>query len=185
MPEDADPDQSIVVALGSNLPGRFGDSQWLLEAALQVLAADAMDVLAVSSWWRSTAWPDPAAPPFLNGVALGRSDLAPDDLLAVLRRIETAFGRTRDAPNASRTLDLDLIACGRIEIDRPGLVVPHPRARERQFVMGPLAEIAPGWRHPTSGETARELAAQSSVGQDSAPVAQGHAALHKSSRVAI
>lgn len=76
----------------------------------------------------------------------------------------------RARKNAARTLDLDLIAHGRVLMDQPELVIPHPRAHERLFVMGPLAEIAPDWRHPGLGLTARQLADQSSVGLDARPV---------------
>jgi len=72
--------------------------------------------------------------------------------------------------NAPRTLDLDLIAYGRQVSEGPGLVVPHPRAAERLFVMGPLAEIAPSWRHPLTGRTAAELAASATVGRDARPL---------------
>jgi 2-amino-4-hydroxy-6-hydroxymethyldihydropteridine diphosphokinase len=83
---------------------------------------------------------------------------------------EQAFGRIRGAPNASRTLDLDLIAHGRTVSADPNLTLPHPRAHERLFVMGPLAEIAPDWRHPVLGATASELAAGASVGRDARPI---------------
>lgn len=89
--------------------------------------------------------------------------------MAKLLAIEARFGRTRGLPNAPRTLDLDLISLGPAVIDEPGLVLPHPRAHLRWFVMGPLAEIAPEWRHPASGLTAAELAASARVGADSAP----------------
>ena len=88
---------------------------------------------------------------------------------AALGRIEDAFGRRRSVRNAPRTLDLDLIAYGRSSGDLEGLILPHPRAAERRFVMGPLAEIAPDWRHPTGGRTARELAASASIGSDARP----------------
>lgn len=97
--------------------------------------------------------------------------LAPRDLLAASLELEARFGRTRSAPNAARTLDIDLIAYGRQVIDEPGLMVPHPMAHERLFVMGPLAEIAPDWAHPTLGATAAELASEAVVGADAQPVA--------------
>lgn len=78
------------------------------------------------------------------------------------------MGRERWARNAPRTLDLDLIAHGRRVLDEPGLVVPHPRAHERLFVMGPLAEIAPDWRHPVLEKTAAELVSATTVGRDAA-----------------
>jgi 2-amino-4-hydroxy-6-hydroxymethyldihydropteridine diphosphokinase len=89
----------------------------------------------------------------------------------MLMEVEGEFGRRRGEANAPRTLDLDLIAYGREVIDRPGLIVPHPRAHERLFVMGPLAEIAPDWRHPVSVLTARDLAARAAVGRDATPFA--------------
>jgi 2-amino-4-hydroxy-6-hydroxymethyldihydropteridine diphosphokinase len=108
-------------------------------------------------------------PDYLNGLVVVETALSPHQTLAALRRIEAAFGRRRDASNAPRTLDLDLIAHGRLVLDEPGLTLPHPRAHERLFVMGPLAEIAPEWRHPVLGETAAELARGAGVGIDAGP----------------
>lgn len=90
--------------------------------------------------------------------------------MAALASIESDFGRTRGPVNAPRPLDLDLVAYGRLRLATPGLVVPHPRAHERRFVMGPLAEIAPSWTHPVSGKTAAHLATRAKVGADAAPV---------------
>jgi 2-amino-4-hydroxy-6-hydroxymethyldihydropteridine diphosphokinase len=84
--------------------------------------------------------------------------------------VEAAFRRERRARNAPRTLDLDLVAHGRTVIEAPGLTLPHPRAHERLFVMGPLAQLAPGWRHPISGRTAQALACDATVGRDARPV---------------
>ncbi len=84
--------------------------------------------------------------------------------MQALLEVERTFGRTRGAPNAPRTLDLDLIALGRSVIGESGLTVPHPRAHERLFVMGPLAEVAPQWVHPVLGRTARALAADARIG---------------------
>jgi 2-amino-4-hydroxy-6-hydroxymethyldihydropteridine diphosphokinase len=164
-------DEAVVVALGSNLKGEYPSVQALLEAALDRFAAEGLNLLARSSWWRSAAWPDPSAPAYLNGVAVVETTSGPLATLAALRRIEAAFGRERGAANASRTLDLDLIAHARTVMDTPDLVLPHPRASERRFVMGPLAEIAPAWIHPVAGGSAAELAARATVGVDAAPVA--------------
>ena len=157
-----------MVALGCSLAGAYPSREALLDAAVEALASEGLKVAACSSWWTSAAWPDPTAPAYLNGVALVETALLADAVLAALHRIEARFDRRRGQPNAPRTLDLDLVAHGRT-ISEDGLVVPHPRARERLFVMGPLAEIAPGWRHPVGGRTAGELAAEATVGTDAAP----------------
>ncbi len=163
-------DEATIVALGGNLALDGAPVQAVLEAALARFPAAGLEVVARSGWWRSAAWPDPAEPPYINGVALVRTDLSSLDILDALLQIEAAGGRRRGEANAARTLDLDLIARGREVLDLPGLVLPHPRAAERRFVMGPLAEIAPDWRHPVSGRTAAELARSASVGADAAPI---------------
>ena len=163
-------DEAVIVALGGNMAGDFGSSEALLEAALAGLAEAGLPILLRSSWWRSAAWPDPNAQEYRNGVVLVEAQLSPQDLIQTLFMIEARFGRARGARNASRTLDLDLIAYGRLVSDDPALTLPHPRAHERLFVMGPLAEITPRWRHPVLGRTAEQLAAAATVGRDATPV---------------
>jgi len=162
-------DNAVVVALGSNLKGGFSSVQDLLDAALADLPAAGLVVARRSSWWRSASWPDRAKPDYLNGVILVETMLDPHATLRSLREIEAQYGRLRDQPNAPRTLDLDLIAHGRTVLDDEVLTLPHPRAAGRLFVMGPLAEIAPDWLHPTLGLTAQALAASASVGRDAHP----------------
>ena len=162
-------DDAIIVALGCNDCGVWRDCREALEAALARFRAEGIDVVARSSWWWSAAWPDANDPAFLNGVVIIRTEYDPHELMAALGRIEEAFGRQRGAANAPRTLDLDLIAYGRRSGDLDGLILPHPRAAMRKFVMGPLAEIAPGWLHP-DGETAEALAARASIGKDASPL---------------
>ena len=164
-----DLDAAVIVALGCNDKGAWRDCREALEAALARFRAEGIDVLLRSSWWRSDAWPDPEDPPFLNGVTIVRTAHDPHALMAALGRIEEAFGRRRGARNAPRTLDLDLIAYGRLSGDLDGLILPHPRAAERRFVMGPLAEIAPGWEHPAGGRAA-DLAETAAVGRDATPI---------------
>lgn len=159
------------MALGSNLPGPYTSREALLEAALAALPDVGLTVVARSTWWTSAAWPDPAGPEYLNGVAIVTTDLSPTDTLAALHGVEERFGRARGAANAPRTLDLDLIAHGRTVLDGD-LVVPHPRAHDRLFVMGPLAELASAWVHPVSGEPAFRLAANASVGRDARSIAK-------------
>ena len=162
-------DDAVLIALGSSLAGRFASREALLEAALDNFPPAGLKLVKRSTWWRSASWPDPIQPDYINGLVLVETALSPAEILAVLRRIEIDFGRRRDTPNAPRTLDLDMIAHGRTVLDEPGLTLPHPRAAERLFVIGPLAEIAPDWRHPVTGELARDLAAKATVGADARP----------------
>ena len=163
-------DDTVVVALGSNRKGEFESSKALLAAALEAFEPAGLRVLKASSWWRSASWPDPTRPDYLNGVALVETRFAPRAVLTALQGLEARFGRRRGVPNAPRTLDLDLVAHGRAVIAEPGLVLPHPRAAERLFVMGPLAEIAPDWLHPVLGERAEALAARARIGADARPI---------------
>jgi 2-amino-4-hydroxy-6-hydroxymethyldihydropteridine diphosphokinase len=160
----------VVLALGGNLAGDYPSLQALLEAALSSFPRAGLRMLRRSGWWRSAAWPDPTEPAYLNAVAIVETGLSPSEVLAQVLALEAAFGRERGAANAPRTLDIDLIAYGRQVIAAPGLMVPHPRAAERRFVMGPLAEIAPDWVHPSLGKTAVELAASATIGGDAQPV---------------
>ena len=169
-------DQAVIVALGSNLAGEFASREALLEAALEVLASPALRVTRVSGWWQSAAWPDPSQPSYLNGVAMIETSFSLRQTLTALHAVEERFGRTRRNPNAARTLDLDLIAYGREVVDDGDVIVPHPRAAERLFVMGPLAELAPDWVHPVLGETAEVLAGRATVGLDAAPIAAARTA---------
>jgi 2-amino-4-hydroxy-6-hydroxymethyldihydropteridine diphosphokinase len=147
---------SIYIALGANLPGPAGPPRATLEAALARLEAAGVHVVRRSRWYRSPAWPDPADPEFVNAVAEVETPLSPEALLALLHEIEAALGRRRAAPNAPRALDLDLLDHGgAVQAGPPAL--PHPRLHRRGFVLLPLADIAPGWRHPVSRRSVGEL----------------------------
>ena len=159
-------DNAVIVALGSNLKDGYLSCSALLDAALGRFPAVGITAVRRSSCWRSAAWPDPALPDYVNAVSLVETALAPHALLAALIALEAAFGRRRGQPNAPRTLDLDLIAFGRLAVNEPSLILPHPRCQDRRFVMGPLAEIAPAWRHPITQQTATDLAARAPVGVD-------------------
>lgn len=166
-------EDAVLIAVGSNLGGRFGSSAAAVLRAMERLAEQGFRAMARSSLWRSASWPDPALPDYINAVAIVETPLGPAEALRELQAIERTFGRDRAgaaAANAPRVIDLDLIAHGRLVMDAPGLILPHPRAAERLFVMGPLAEIAPDWRHPISGETAAALSAAASVGRDARPL---------------
>ncbi len=99
-------------------------------------------------------------PLFLNAVVIGTTTLEARTLLGHLLAIEREFGRERPYPGAARTLDLDLILFGDEVIDEPGIQVPHPRFRDRFFVLGPLAEVAPDLRDPITGQSVAELLRQ-------------------------
>lgn len=167
--DDLDLDTAVIVALGCNDKGVWSSCREALEAALARFRSEGIDVVVRSSWWASQAWPDPSDPPFLNGVVFVRTAHDPHALMAALGRIEEAFGRRRMGANAPRTLDLDLIAYGRAQGDCEGLILPHPRAAERLFVMGPLAEIAPEWEHPVLSHRADALARTATIGRDARP----------------
>jgi len=149
----------IVVALGANLPSAVGPPEVTIRAALAALAKRGAAPKAVSHLWRTPAWPDGRDPPFVNAAADIATALAPEALLMLLHDIETEFGRDRSAGrNAPRPLDLDLIDYnGRVQAGPPEL--PHPRMAERGFVLVPLKDIAPDWRHPVSGKTIDALIA--------------------------
>jgi len=171
-------DEAVVVAFGSNLAGEYGSSCAVLDRALQAFVQIGLIVKAKSSIWRSRAWPDPTKPEYFNAVAIVETASSPRELLQALHDLEARFGRERKTANESRVLDLDLIAVGRMVCDEAALVLPHPRAADRRFVMGPLAEIAPDWRHPANGYPADMLAVSATVGCDAEPSLPS-SALHK------
>jgi 2-amino-4-hydroxy-6-hydroxymethyldihydropteridine diphosphokinase len=144
------------IALGSNI----GDREAHLAFAVARLSSLLSNLR--QSRWHDTApvGVSPGQPRYLNGVVVGDTPLTARELLNELLAIEAAAGRTRPSPQAPRTLDLDLILFGNERIREAGLVVPHPRFRERLFVLEPLAEVAPGWIDPDSGEAVSALLQQ-------------------------
>ena len=145
---------SVAIALGSNV----GDREAHLAAAVQCLH-DLLSEMRVSAW-RETE-PVGVAPQrdFINGALVGKTALTPRELLDELLRIERERGRVRPYEGAPRPLDLDLILFDGEVIDEPGLRVPHPRFRDRLFVLEPLAEIAADWIDPETGQTVAALLA--------------------------
>ena len=141
------------IALGSNL----GDSLTILEDALKTLAQTPGIALESSSSWYQTAPIGPPQPDYLNGCALLKVQLNPEQLLATLLEVEKQFGRVRTQRWGPRSLDLDLLLFDRIILETPKLQIPHPRMRERAFVLVPLAEIAPDWIDPGSGKAIAQL----------------------------
>ena len=155
----------ILVALGANLPtARHGSPAEGLDAALTVLAEHGVRPVARSRWYRSAPVPPSEGPWFVNGVVRVETTLSPVPLMTRLLAVEAAFGRTRSVAGAARPLDLDLLDYGGQVIhhdggDGPALVLPHPRLAERAFVLAPLIEVAPDWRHPVTGASVATLLA--------------------------
>jgi 2-amino-4-hydroxy-6-hydroxymethyldihydropteridine diphosphokinase len=160
----------ILIALGANLPSPAGGPQQTLEAALGRLEASGVHIVARSRWYRTAPVPISDQPWFVNGVAQVETRLEPAALLALLQQVEEEFGRQRTVRNAARTLDLDIVDYdGRVE-NTPELTLPHPRMQQRVFVLCPLVEIAPVWRHPTLGKTVASLISALSPEQKAEPL---------------
>ncbi|MDE2135597.1 MAG: 2-amino-4-hydroxy-6-hydroxymethyldihydropteridine diphosphokinase [Alphaproteobacteria bacterium] len=148
----------IVISLGANLDSTAGTPAQTLVAAMQSLIRNSVKVETVSNFYATPAWPDPSDPPYVNAVIKVCTDRSPAALLDVLHTVEISYGRTRGEKNAPRTLDLDLIDYdGRAERGPP--ILPHPRMAARAFVLIPLADVAPDWRHPVTGRSIAELIA--------------------------
>ena len=149
----------ILIGLGANLPSAAGAPEKTLRAALAALAENGVEIAAVSYFYRSQAWPDASDPPFVNAVARVMTTDDPRSLLNFLHAVENNFGRTRGEKNAPRTLDIDVLDFnGRVESGPPQL--PHRRLAERAFVLLPLRDVAPDWRHPVSGKSVDALIAE-------------------------
>jgi 2-amino-4-hydroxy-6-hydroxymethyldihydropteridine diphosphokinase len=146
------------IALGSNVAGRFAAPDAAVEAAMATLQGIEIKLISRSRLYRSAAWPDPTDPEFVNAMISVETSLAPDALLARLHAVEAEFGRVRRQVNAPRTLDLDIVDyAGRISASGESPILPHPRLADRAFVLLPLAEIAPDWRHPVTGKAIGDL----------------------------
>lgn len=166
-------DRTALVALGANVDSRLGAPAETLRAALHEIERALGPVTGKSRLWRTPAFPPGSGPDYVNAAAAVATALAPEAVLAALHRIEAEFGRIRAERWGARGIDLDLLALD--DLVRPdaatqtlwrdlpaaeqrrsapdGLILPHPRLQDRAFVLVPLAEVAPGWRHPLTGRT--------------------------------
>ena len=153
--------QHYLIALGSNQPHhRHGNPRRVLTAALGKLNKKGLH-LEVASPVIESAPLGPSQRRYANGAALILTKLSPSDMLGRLQHIETKFGRRRSGQRwAARVLDLDIILWSGGAFAGPGLIVPHPEFRQRLFVLGPAAAIAPRWRDPISGLSLRQLKAR-------------------------
>lgn len=165
------------IALGGNLPFEDKTPEQNITRALKRCADKGIHVLRVSSIWRTPCFPVGVGPDFANAAAVVGFDGSAKDLLSACHQIERAFGRTRDARWSARTLDVDLLYIDGLVapdhdtvkgwIETPNevsaqpvpdqMLLPHPRIQDRGFVLVPLAEVAPDWRHPILDQTVTEM----------------------------
>jgi len=144
----------VAIALGSNLGDRHAHLAFAVAELSRLLTQ-----IRLSSIIESDPQDVPDEQPrYLNAVVVGKTDLEPEALLEQLMAIERARGRERGTVRAARTLDLDIVLYGDRILRTPTLEIPHPRFRERAFVLEPLAELEPDWLDPVSGRTLKELA---------------------------
>lgn len=161
-------ESSIFIGLGANLDHpTYGAPRRVLEAALEELGRRGVAVRRISPWYRTAPVPASDQPWYVNAVAEVATDLPADRLLVLMHAVEDAFGRVRTVPNAARRIDLDLLDYnGEIAEGGPGqATLPHPRLDGRAFVLRPLADLAPGWRHPRTGSPIQRLLAALPAGQ--------------------
>ena len=169
--------QHVLIALGGNMPSTQGEPARTMTAALQRLVQMGTRVEAVSQFYKTPCFPAGAGPDYVNAAARLSCRSDPQDVLSMLHDVESHFGRERVRRWGRRTLDLDLIAVGdavlpdvrtyRVWRDLPlarqtheapdTLILPHPRMQDRGFVLVPLADVAPNWTHPVSGQTVRQM----------------------------
>ncbi len=156
----------ILIGLGANLPSRYGGPEDTLRRAVDALETKGLYIVKASSIWLSAPVPVSAQPWYRNAVSAVDTEMPAAAVLALLHDIENDFGRVRGQRNAPRVLDLDLIAYHDEVYTDVNCTVPHPRMHGRAFVLRPLAEIAPEWRHPILGLFVSDLIATLPVEQE-------------------
>jgi len=168
----------VLVALGANCPGPWGRPRQTIAQALSEIERSHVRVAAISPVYETAAVGNARQPAYVNAVALLDTKLSPEALLRVLKQIERRAGRRGGRPWGARALDIDIVdyagvvrnwRAGRGAFAKPGarpLVLPHPLAHERPFVLKPLLDIAPDWRHPVLKRSARDLWRRASRGRE-------------------
>ncbi len=160
IPGQARDDKGVIyLGLGANLPWQNQLPVATLEQAIAVLPQHNIHVQTVSPFYQSPPWLGMEQPDYINAVVAVKTVLLPAEVMEAIIAIETQFGRQRSVKNASRTLDIDIIAWGNKIIQNEMLTVPHPYLAERAFVLLPLHDIAPEWQHPQKGQTIKQLIA--------------------------
>ena len=160
----------IIIALGANLPSRFGGPEDTLAAAYAEMERRGVIITKSSAIWLTAPVPASDQPWYRNAVVSVETALDIFSLLQILKQIEKDFGRADTVRDAPRVLDLDVIAWNDRVYETPDLVVPHPRMQGRGFVLYPLQEIAPGWIHPVLGQSVAELIAALPEAQAVSPI---------------
>lgn len=157
----------IYLGVGANLPSaRFSSPRETLEAAMADLVRLGVVPVAVSRWYESAPVPLSDQPWYVNAVYRVETDHDAATLLDRLHAIEAEYGRVRGAVNAARVIDLDLLDYhGELNDGSGGPILPHPRMHERAFVLHPLRDLAPDWRHPVSGAAIDSLISALDAGQ--------------------
>ncbi|OYV36769.1 MAG: 2-amino-4-hydroxy-6-hydroxymethyldihydropteridine diphosphokinase [Rhodospirillales bacterium 20-64-7] len=152
----------ILIGIGANLPGpsHASPADTCRAAVTAICEIPGLSFVALSEWYRTTSIPDREQSDYCNGVVRMAGEIDPADLLARLHAIEDRFGRTRPFANAPRTLDLDIISLNDLVRAAPAPVLPHPRAHLRAFVLRPMLDVAPGWRHPVHQQGLSSLLAE-------------------------
>ena len=159
--------KTLLLALGANVNGPWGSPQETVARALGELRAGGVMITGVSNYYTTNPVSDTPQPRYLNAVVSGQTRLAPAMLLRLLKRLERRAGRRTTRAWSQRPLDIDILDCGGRRVGWPTrrrahgrLVLPHPEMHTRAFVLMPLSDVAPQWRHPALGRPLKQLLAQ-------------------------
>lgn len=146
----------IILGFGANLDSRFGKPESTIEAAYSELIKAGIIIVKKSSIWMTAPVPISDQPWYKNSVCLIETKKNSQDILSIIRKIESDFGRLRTIQNAPRVIDIDLLCYDNLILNTQDLQIPHPRLHERAFVLYPISEIAPDWIHPQTGTHLRD-----------------------------